>query len=177
MSRAWVGKPSASSIPGDANKEEEEKTDMKTIRFLVVRAFLLIGFIISYLYLLYGREPLDGVPIPRNAAWNDLVIQIDPTTDESSKETFGKEVVLIQKFLTEHQSEVTVRIYDITLFRAIDQARARLRKADTDLETISNEIVIQGRPSAAREMIHGTGNNRQLQQPIIPADSFVVCPP
>jgi hypothetical protein len=135
------GKPSASSIPtGDANKEEEKKTNMKTIRFLVVRAFLLIGCIISYLYLLYGREPLDRVPIPRNAAWNDLVIQIDPTTDESSKETFGKEVVLIQKFLTEHQSEVTVRIYDITVFRAIDQARARLRKADKDLETISNEL-------------------------------------
>jgi hypothetical protein len=135
------GKPSASSIPtGDANKEEEKKTNMKTIRFLVVRAFLLIACIISYLYLLYGRELLDRVPIPRNAAWNDLVIQIDPTTDESSKETFGKEVVLIQKFLTEHQSEVTVRIYDITVFRAIDQARARLRKADKDLETISNEL-------------------------------------
>jgi hypothetical protein len=114
---------------------------MKTIRFLVVRGFLLIGFIISYLYLLYGREqPRDRVPISRNAAWNDLVIQIDPGADDSSKETFGKELVVIQKFLTEHQSEVTVGIYDITVFRAIDQARARLRRADKDLETISNEL-------------------------------------
>lgn len=113
---------------------------MKTIRSLVVRGSLLIGFIISYLYLLYGREPRDRVPISRNAAWNDLVIEIDPGADDSSKETFGKELVVIQNFLREHQSEVTVGIYDITVFRAIDQARARLRRADKDLETISNEL-------------------------------------
>ena len=113
---------------------------MRTIRFLVVRGSLLIGFIISYLYLLYGREPRDRVPISRNAAWNDLVIEIDPGADDSSKETFGKELVVIQNFLREHQSEVTVGIYDITVFRAIDQARARLRRADKDLETISNEL-------------------------------------
>jgi len=113
---------------------------MKTIRFLVIRTFLLIGFITSYLYLSFGREPRDRVPIPRNTAWNDLVIQINPTAVDSSKETLGKEILVIQKFLREHQSEVTVGIYDVTVLRAIDQARARLRKADKDLETISNEL-------------------------------------
>ena len=112
---------------------------MKTIRFLTVRAFLLIAFVNSYLYLLYGREPRDRVPIPQNAAWNELATQINPTADDSPKETLGKEIVVIQKFLREHQSEVTVGIYDITVFRAIDQARARLRRAGKDLETISNE--------------------------------------
>ena len=34
----------------------------------------------------------------------------------------------------------TLRAYDITVFKAIDQARARLQKADKDLETIKNEL-------------------------------------
>ncbi len=54
--------------------------------------------------------------------------------------SLGKEIVLIQKFLREHQSEVSVGIYDITVFKAIDQVRARLQKADKDLETIKNEL-------------------------------------
>ena len=113
---------------------------MKTIRFLVSRVFLLIAFITTYLYLLYGQEREHIVPIARNAAWNDLVRQIDPTADNSPHETLGTEIVLIQKFLREHQSEVNVGIYDIAVFKAIDQARARLQKADKDLETVRNEL-------------------------------------
>jgi hypothetical protein len=113
---------------------------MKTIRFLVFRVFLLIALITTYLYLLYGQEREHGVPIVRNAAWNDLVRQMDPSADDSPHETLGKEIVLIQKFLREHQSEVRVGIYDISVFRAIDQARARLQKSDKDLETIRNEL-------------------------------------
>ena len=33
-----------------------------------------------------------------------------------------------------------VGIYDVEVFRAIDQARARLQKADRDLETLRNEL-------------------------------------
>lgn len=113
---------------------------MKTVRFLVFRALLLITFIAAYLYFLYGQEREHGVPIARNAAWNDLVRQIDPSLDDPAHETLGKEVVLIQKFLREHQFELSVGIYDLTVFRAIDQARARLQKADRDLETIRNEL-------------------------------------
>jgi hypothetical protein len=89
---------------------------------------------------LYGQEREQGVPIARNAAWNDLVRQIDPSMDDSPHETLGKEIVLIQKFLREHQSEMSVGIYDINVFKAIDQVRARLQKADKDLETIRNEL-------------------------------------
>ncbi|HET8923137.1 MAG TPA: hypothetical protein VFN26_09115 [Candidatus Acidoferrum sp.] len=113
---------------------------METIRFLFFRMFLLIAFITTNLYLLYGQEPEHGVPIARNAAWNDLVRQMDLSADDPPHETLGTEIILIQKFLREHQSEVSVGIYDITVFKAIDQARARLQKADKDLETIRNEL-------------------------------------
>ena len=113
---------------------------MKTVRFLVFRALLLVTFITAYVYFLFGQERQQSVSIVRNAAWNDLVRQMDPLTDDSPQETWGKEIVLIQKFLREHQFEVSIGIYDIAVFRAIDQARARLQKADKDLETIKNEL-------------------------------------
>ena len=113
---------------------------MKTVRFLIFRALLLTTFITAYLYFLYGQEREDFVPIPRNAAWNDLVHQLDPSVDDLAHETLGTEVVSIQKFLRAHQSEVSVRVYDIAVFKAIDQVRARLQKADKDLEKIRNEL-------------------------------------
>jgi len=116
------------------------RPSLKSARFLVFRVFLLIALLTTYLYFLYGQEREQNVPIARNAAWNDLVRQIDPSMDDSPHETLGKEIVLIQKFLKEHQSEVSVGIYDINVFKAIDQARARLQKADKDLEAIRNEL-------------------------------------
>ena len=113
---------------------------METVRFLVFRALLLTTFVTAYLYFLFGQEREHLVPIARNAAWNDLVHQIDPSVDDSAHGTLGTEVVLIEKFLREHQSEVNVPVYDIAVFKAIDQARARLQKADKDLETIRNEL-------------------------------------
>ena len=113
---------------------------MKAVRSLIFRVLLLITFITAYLCFLYGQERQHSVSIVRNAAWNDLVRQMDPLTDDSPQETWGKEIVLIQKFLREHQSEVSVGIYNIAVFRAIDQARARLQKVDKDLETIRNEL-------------------------------------
>ena len=113
---------------------------MKTVRFLVFRVLLVITFITTYLYFLYGQEREHLVPIARNVAWNDLVHQIDPSSDNSAQETLGTEVVLIEKFLREHQSEANVGVYDIAVFKAIDHARARLQKADKDLDTIKNEL-------------------------------------
>jgi hypothetical protein len=113
---------------------------MKTIRLLGFRAFLLVAIITTYLCFLFGQERGDAVPIVRNVAWNDLIKQVDASANDSPHETLGKEFDLIQRFLREHQFEVSVRIYDITVFRAIDQARARLQKADKDLEKIKNEL-------------------------------------
>lgn len=113
---------------------------MKAVRFLVFRALLLTTFITTCLYFLYGQEPEHFVPIARNAAWNDLVRQIDPSADNSAHETLGTEVVLIQKFLREQQSEVNVGVYDMAVFKAIDQVRAPLQQGDKDPQTIRNEF-------------------------------------
>ena len=101
--------------------------------------FLLIACITSCFYFLYGQER-GYIPIVRNVAWNDLVTQIKYLPDDSPQESLFKEVLVIQKFLSEHASEVSVTDYDIAVFRAIDQVRARLQKADKDLETIKKEL-------------------------------------
>ena len=113
---------------------------MKTIRFFVFRALLLVAFIMSYLYFLYGQERGHAVPIVRNVAWNDLVTQIKYIPEDSPQESLFKEVLVVQRFLDKHSTEVSVTEYDITVFRAIDQVRARLQKADKDLETIRQEL-------------------------------------
>jgi hypothetical protein len=118
----------------------QERPSMKSVRSLLFRVLLLIAFLTTYLYVLYGQEREQGVPIARNAAWNDFVRQIEPSMDDSPHETLEKDIVLIQNFLKEHQSEVSVGIYDINVFKAIDRARARLQKADKDLEAIRNEL-------------------------------------
>ena len=61
-------------------------------------------------------------------------------TYESPQDSLGKEMLIIQKFLKPHETEVKVGIYDVEVFKAIDQARARLQKADRDLETLRNEL-------------------------------------
>jgi hypothetical protein len=113
---------------------------MKKIRFLVFRGVLLTAFSTTYLYLSFGQEREHTVSIVRNAAWNDFVHQIDPSAGSSAQQTLGTEVVLIQKFLREHQFESSVGVYDIAVFKAIDQVRLRLQQADKDLETIRNEL-------------------------------------
>ena len=120
-------------------QEGKDGAPMKTVRFLIFRALLLITFITAYLYFLYGEEREHFVPIARNAAWNDLVRQIDPGGD-SQGEPFWKDMIFIQRFLTEHQSEVNVGVYDIAVFKAIEQVRIRLQQADKDLETIRKEL-------------------------------------
>ena len=113
---------------------------MKTIRLSIFRAFLLIAFMTAYLCLLYGHERGHVVPIARNTAWNDLVIQVNPDMGDSSADSLGKELLYIQSFLAEHKSEPSAGTYDIAVFRAIDQVRARFQKADKGLETIKNEL-------------------------------------
>jgi len=49
-------------------------------------------------------------------------------------------MLVIQKFLRVHETEVRVDVYDLEVFRAIDEARARLQKADRDLETLRTEL-------------------------------------
>ena len=113
---------------------------MNMIRTLLFRGFLLVTLISSYVYLTYGSEGPSVVPIVRNVAWNDFIAQIKFMPDDSPQDRLDKEMLIIQKFLKAHETETRVGIYDLEVFRAIDQARARLQKADKDLEALRNEL-------------------------------------
>ena len=112
---------------------------MNIIRTLLFRAIVIIALISSCVYLAYGKES-PSVYIVRNVAWNDFIAQVASVTYESPQDSLGKEMLIIQKFLKSHETEVKVGIYDVEVFKAIDQARARLQKADRDLETLRNEL-------------------------------------
>jgi hypothetical protein len=111
---------------------------MNIIRTQLFRAIVIITLISSCVYLAYGKES-PSVYIARNVAWNDFIAQIASVPYESPQDSLGKEMVIIQKFLKSHETEVRVGIFDVD-FKAIDQARARLQKADRDLETLRNEL-------------------------------------
>src|SRR6266699_7151221 len=113
---------------------------MKIVRILLFRTFMLVILIGSYVYLTYGKEGASVVHIVRNVVWNDFITQIKFLPDDSPQDSLDKEMVVIQRFLKAHETEVRVGIYDLEVFRAIDQARARLQKADRDLETLRNEL-------------------------------------
>src|SRR6267143_1798150 len=51
-----------------------------------------------------------------------------------------KNCSLFRSFSKADETEVRVGVYDLEVFRAIDQARARLQKADRDLETLRKEL-------------------------------------
>jgi hypothetical protein len=113
---------------------------MNSIRILLFRGFLLAAVISSCVYFMYGKSDGSMVDITRNVARNDLVTQIRSLPDDSPQDFLDKELIVIQKFLKTHETEVRVGIYDLEVFMAIDRARARLQKADKDLETLRNEL-------------------------------------
>ena len=112
---------------------------MNIIRILVFRAIAIVALIGSCVYLAHGKES-PSIYIVRNVAWNDFIGQVASVPYESPQDSLGKEMRIIQKFLKSHETEVKVGIYDVEVFRAIDQARARLQRADRDLETLRNEL-------------------------------------
>ena len=71
------------------------------------------------------------VPIPRNAAWNDFQQQCIAA---------HANILIVHEFLAEHRSEVRVNIYDVPTFRALDNAEAELKAAETDLRKIHDEL-------------------------------------
>jgi hypothetical protein len=101
---------------------------------------MLVILIGSYVYITYGKEGASVVHIVRNVVWNDFITQIKFLPDDSPQDSLNKEMLVIHKFLKAHETEGSVGIYDLEVFRAIDRARARLQKADKDLETLGNEI-------------------------------------
>jgi hypothetical protein len=113
---------------------------MKIIRTQLFRPIVMVTLISSCIYVAYGKESPPSVDIARNLVWNDFIAQIASVPYESPQDSLGKEMLIIQKFLKSHETEVRVGSYDVEVFRAIDQARARLQKADRNLETLRNEL-------------------------------------
>ena len=103
-------------------------------------SFLIYVFIIASLFRSDGRASEREIPITRNIAWNDLLHQLDLAPDPVPHETVGQKLVVIQKFLKDHQTELRVDLYDIAVFNAIDEARARLQQADKDLKAIRDAL-------------------------------------
>jgi hypothetical protein len=108
-------------------------------RHWTVCLLLILALLTTCLLRASGRE--HGVPITRNGAWNDLLDQLDAgRRTNASNESVASDLLLIQKFLKEHETEVNVALYDVTVFRAIDHLRAHFQKADKDLETIREAL-------------------------------------
>ena len=112
----------------------------KLTHYLASYALLALALITPYLYLSHGQKRVHAVPIDRNAAWNDLIRQITLRADIRSNDNLGRDLVLIQSFLKEHEFEDRVGNDDFVVLSAIDQARARLQKADKDLQMIRIEL-------------------------------------
>ena len=111
---------------------------MKITSIRQFRTFPLIALLVS---LAYGSEDRPAVVrVVRNDSWNDFVRQIKFLPVDSPQDSFDKELLVVQKFLKAHETEVSVGVYDLEVFKAIDQARSRLQKADRDLETLRNEL-------------------------------------
>lgn len=109
-------------------------------RTLLFLGLSLVTLISSFACLIYGKEGSSVIPIARNLAWNDFATQIRFLPKDAPQDSFDKEMLVIQRFLKEHETETNVGVYDLAVFRAIDQVRARLHKADKDLETLRNEL-------------------------------------
>ena len=113
---------------------------MNIARTVLFRTLPLVILFSAYAYLTYGKEAPAVVHIVRNVAWNDFIDQIRFLPEDSPQDSLDKEMIVIQRFLKQHETERTVGIYDLTVLRAIDQVRARLQRADKDLETLRNEL-------------------------------------
>ena len=113
---------------------------MNTLRSLLFRTLVPVSFATICVYLTYAKEGPALVPIARNLAWNDFITQIKFLPLDSPQDSIDKEILVIQRFLKGHETETNVGVYDLAVLRAIDQVRARLHKADKDLETLRNEL-------------------------------------
>lgn len=123
---------------------------MNMKRSLLSHGLLLLALASSQVCLTYGKEDPSFVPVMRNAAWNDFVTQIRFLPEDSQEDSLDKELKIIHSFLKTHETEVSVGIYDLEVFRAIDRARARLQRADKDLETLRNELAYKEQQANSR---------------------------
>src|SRR5215471_13578918 len=120
---------------------------MSILRTIFSRTFLLAIFFETYIYLTYGEEGHSLAPIARNLAWNDLITQIRLLPVDPPRSFTGQGNAGHPEISERNETEINVGVYDLAVFRAIDQVRARLHKADKDLETVRNELSCKEEPA------------------------------
>jgi hypothetical protein len=102
---------------------------MNIIRTQFFRAIVIGTLFSSCICLTYGKESPASVYIVRNVAWNDFIAQIVSVPYESPQDSLGKEMLIIQKLLKSHETEVRVGIYDVEVFKAIDQVASSCQES------------------------------------------------
>ena len=83
----------------------------------IFRALLLAIFFGAYIHLRDGKEGLFPIPVARHLPWNDFITQIRFLPQDSREAPLKKELPVIQRFLKEHETETSVGVYDLAVFR------------------------------------------------------------
>jgi len=148
--------------------QEEERSLRKGVRIDITRispTSRLSGDHLVHLFacLTYGTGASPAVHIVRNVAWNDFISQIN-FLQTTLRKILRQRIARCSEVFSGARTEVRVGVYDLEVFRAIDQARALLQKADRDLETLRKEAVLQGSASKAWEVTCGIQDSHRLQQ-------------
>jgi hypothetical protein len=125
------------------------------------RAIVMVTLISSSTYLASGKDSPPSVYIARNVAWNEFIAQIASVPYESPQDSLDKKMLILQKFLKSYETEVRVGIYEVS--KAIDQARARLQKAQGSGNN-AKRAALQGRASKVGEVTYGIQDWRRLYQ-------------
>src|SRR5260370_21857445 len=98
---------------------------MNTLRSLLFRTLVPVSFATICVYLTYAKEGPALVLIARNLAWNDFITQIKFLPQDSPQDSIDKEMLLIQRFMKEHEIETNVVVYNHALFPPTHHVRAR----------------------------------------------------
>jgi hypothetical protein len=113
---------------------------MNSIRNLLFHAVLLVILTSSSVFPMHGKEYTSVVRIVRNVPWNDFITQIEFSRNDSPQDSLDKEMLVIHRLFKAYEIEARVDIHDPEALKAIDQRRARLQQADSDLEILRDEV-------------------------------------
>src|SRR5229473_2468734 len=122
---------------------------MNTLRSLLFRTLVPVSFATICVYVTYAKEGPALVPIARNLAWNDFITQIKFLPQDSPQDSIDKEMLVIQRFLKEHETETNVGVYDLAVFRAIRPGSCAFAQSRQGSGNAPKRIVLQGSTSKA----------------------------
>jgi hypothetical protein len=128
------------------------------IRHSALCLFLILALLTTCLLRISDRE--HTVLITRNAAWNDPLDRFGTGRTQASNESVSSDLLLIQRFLQEHETEVTVAVYD-----GLQSCRPLTRSFSEGRQGPGNHPqgpLVQRIPSHEREVICATATDYAL---------------